>query len=121
MISYEIYKLLHIIGICLLFGSLGGAIFRTLPATGTPDPTRKLLSAAHGIGLLLILVAGFGMAARLGLTSGLPLWVWIKVAIWLVLGGWIALAIRKKMPQPALLFGAVGLGAVAAVLAIFKL
>ncbi len=121
MISYEIYKFLHLIGIFLLFGALGGAIFRTMPAAGAPDPTRKLLSAAHGTGLLLVLVAGFGMAARLGLTSGLPLWVWLKVGVWLILGAWIALAVRRKMSGPMLLGGAVFFGTLAAALAIFKI
>jgi hypothetical protein len=120
MISYEIYKWLHIAGILMVFLAFGGAIFKEPLQVGATDPARKILSILHGLGLLFILVAGFGMLARLGLTSETPTWVWAKLVIWLTLGGWIALALRKKLPRFLLIFGALGLGALAAALALWK-
>ena len=120
MISYEIYKLLHLVGIFTLFSAFGGAILREAPVAGSPDPTRKLLSMLHGVGLLLILVAGFGMLARLGLVTGLPGWIYAKLGVWLILGGWIVLAHKRKLNRTILLGGAVLLGAVAGALALWK-
>ncbi|MFP5520527.1 MAG: hypothetical protein ACLGGX_11530 [Bdellovibrionia bacterium] len=74
----------------------------------------------HGVGLALILISGFGMAARLGLVSGLPGWIHAKLAIWVLLGAGIALAKRKGAigwPVAVLLMG---LGTTAAYIAINK-
>jgi hypothetical protein len=121
MFSYELYKWLHILGILMVFIAFGGAIFKEpQTATSGKDPARKTLSILHGVGLLLVLVAGFGMLARLGLVTETPHWVWAKLAIWLALGAWIALALRRKFPRIVLISGAVGLGAMAAALALWK-
>jgi hypothetical protein len=123
MFSYELYKWLHLVGILMLFMAFGGAILRPAPANGeapVKDLSRKLIAMFHGLGLLLILVAGFGMLARLGMISDLPHWVWMKVGIWLALGGGIALALRRKLPLGILAAGALALGAAAAALALWK-
>lgn len=52
----------------------------------------------HGVGLLLLLVAGFGALAKLGY-KGPPGWAIGKLAIWLLLGA--APVIFKKAPQVA--------------------
>ncbi len=72
------YKVLHLLGAFLVLAALGAAL-----AGG-----RKGAGMAHGIGLLILLVAGFGALARLGLSNpaGWPLWLWLKLAIWLALG-----------------------------------
>ena len=55
-------------------------------------------SIGHGIGLLLILLGGFGMQAKMKdvyqavYGSGFPTWLIIKIVIWLALGGGIVLA-----------------------------
>lgn len=65
-----------------------------------PQPRlRKIWMVAHGIGLLLLFVAGFGLAARMGFAAALPKWVYAKIIIWLFVGGLIALIKRK--PQKA--------------------
>jgi hypothetical protein len=51
----------------------------------------------HGLGLTLALVGGFGMAARLGMISGLPGWVHGKIGLWVALGALPVLI--KRMPQ----------------------
>ncbi|PIS11424.1 MAG: hypothetical protein COT73_04085 [Bdellovibrio sp. CG10_big_fil_rev_8_21_14_0_10_47_8] len=96
MISYEVYKILHIAGIALLCLGLG-AVAASF-ASGSPiKPAVKMAGfIGHGLGLLLILIGGFGMAARLGLVHGLPEWIYAKLGIWLVLGGVVAVAKRKS-------------------------
>jgi len=120
MFSYELYKWVHIAGILMVFLAFGGAIFKDTTPAVTPDSSRRVLSILHGVGLLLVLVAGFGMLARLGLTSEIPGWIWAKLGIWLVLGAWIALSLRKKLPRSVLIAGAIGLGVAAAALALWK-
>jgi len=45
---------------------------------------------AHGIALIVILISGFGMQATLHL--GFPVWLILKIVIWLIFGGFIVLA-----------------------------
>ena len=106
MISSAVYQILHILGIVLVFMSVGALCLHAMNG-GTRDSNgaRGLVAATHGIGLLLMLVAGFGMLARLGLMSaGMPGWVWIKVVIWLVLAGSILVPYRKPEWSRALWF-----------------
>jgi uncharacterized membrane protein len=81
--SYEFYRVLHIFGIILLFASLGA-----LAAIGgtTDHRLRRLGSIIHGVAVAVILIAGFGLLARLEMFGGFPPWIWIKLGIWLVAG-----------------------------------
>lgn len=96
--SPEFYKVLHLFGVALLFCSLGGIALHAPHAkrgdTGAVA-VRKRLMAAHGIAMLLVLVAGFGLMAKMGLMSTWPLWIIVKLVIWLVLGGAGAFVARK--------------------------
>ena len=93
--SYEFYKLFHYLGIFLVMVALGGAAGH---AAGGGDrkknPQRGMMLAAHGIGLLLMLVAGFGMLARLDVPMGG--WFWAKLVLWLLLGASTALPMVKR-------------------------
>lgn len=114
--SYSFYKILHFISILALFLSLGAIMARAYGDL----PKNKILTIIHGVAMFFILLAGFGLLARLGLTSGFPLWVWAKLAIWVLLG--IALLpIKKKMLPPILMFILIlALGGVGAYLAHMK-
>lgn len=115
--SLEFYRVLHVVGIILLFTSLG-----TVAAVGaTADHRlRKLAVAAHGVAVAVILVAGFGLLARLQMFGGFPVWVWIKLAIWLLLAVAVV-PLRRKPEWSAWLWVVMPvLGAVAAWLAVFK-
>ena len=73
---YEFYKILHLTGLVLLFSGLVSLL--TLKAIGAEvnGAAKKFSFIAHGIGLFLILLSGFGLLARLGPcagTSGLDL------------------------------------------------
>ncbi len=55
-----IYQILHVTGIIMLFMGYGALPARS-PAGSDSAPVRKLGPMTSGIGLLLILIAGFGM------------------------------------------------------------
>lgn len=121
--SYEFYKVVHLLGILLLFTALGGSAMLALRG-GTDEerkPFRKLLMATHGTALLIIFVAGFGLMARKGMMgAGWPGWIYVKLGVWLVLGG--AVTYVRKQPQLGKIWYFVFplIGAVAAYSAVFK-
>ncbi len=98
------YKLIHVVGIIVLFVSLGAML--------GAGKSLKVAAAGHGIGLVLILVSGFGLQAKLNL--GFPVWMMGKLAIWLALGAVMVLIKRKVLPVPAVAAVVIALGTVAA-------
>ena len=115
--SLLFYKVLHIIGILMLFLSIGGAIIRAA-IDQKNEKLEKFVLMNHGIALIIIVVAGFGQLAKLGIVfSG---WVVVKIMIWLLMGALIMPI--KKMPEKRIVwwFSALVLGALAAILALYK-
>lgn len=121
MLSYEFYKVLHVLGILVLFGALGGLAGLRLGGASTPAAARTF-NVLHGIALGLVLLAGFGMLARLGMGSPgtWGAWVWIKLVVWLLLGAGLAAVKRAGAHAGNALLVLTLLGAVAAWAAIFK-
>lgn len=113
----NLYRLLHMTGVIFLFTALGGAMLAHREGAAGAA-ARKLSSITHGIALLIILVAGFGALAKLGLA--MPGWAWAKLAIWLALGA--APVFVRKRPDLAKVWWWVLplLGVVAAGLARYK-
>ena len=100
MISYGVYKILHIVGIAGVILSLGGLTLFALSENGKTPAHRKLAMITHGVGLLITFVAGFGLMARIGLvSSSWPAWIYGKLAIWLLLG--VSPTLIKRRPQQA--------------------
>ena len=116
--SYEVYKVLHVAAIMAMFASLGGLAVIGSLADANPQ-LRKLFSIAHGVSLLIVLVAGFGLLARLGVSGGFPGWVYLKLAIWLVLGGSLV-ALKRLHRSEMVLWALPAIGALAAGIAIYK-
>jgi len=108
----NIYQVLHIIGIAMVFLGYGALLARSMAA---PDNTsvRKLGSITSGIGLLLILVAGFGLISKMGHSFASP-WLIVKMVIWLALGGLIVLINRKPQLAVMLWWLLIALAAIAA-------
>ena len=118
--SHEFYRVLHILGILMLFGGLtslwGVYVSGQVPKQGL----RVGLAVIHGVGMTFLLLSGFAMAGQLGLMSAIPGWMWIKLGLWLALGGSMVLAKRKAHLGVSLVGLWIALGTVAAFLAIYK-
>jgi hypothetical protein len=108
----NIYQVLHVVGILMLFLGYGALLARSMAAPGNVS-VRKLGSITSGVGLLLILVAGFGLISKLGHSFVAP-WLIVKMVIWLALGGLIVLINRKPQLAVMLWWLLIALGAVAA-------
>jgi hypothetical protein len=103
--SLQVYQILHMGGFALVFVALGGMASFAMQTAGvtiaegeTPPARPKLWAILHGLGLVLLLVAGFGALAKLGY-KGPPAWAWGKLVIWLLLGA--TPVIFKRAPQVA--------------------
>jgi hypothetical protein len=121
MITYGVYRLVHILGILVLFLALGGLSLHAASGGGRDHKrSRRLAMATHGIGLFVILLGGFGMLARLGINTGFPGWIWAKLGVWLVLGALVMLPYRfPALARPLWLIVPL-LGTVAAYMALYK-
>lgn len=118
--SYEFYKLLHLIGFFLLISGLMGVFFTVWTGGKLQGKVKSASFALHGTGLLVILVSGFGLLARLGMAQQMPTWIYFKIAIWVFFGVAITLLKRKGhlgMPLYILLLSAY---AFAAYLGVYK-
>ncbi len=120
--SYEAYKVLHLVGILSLFASVGGLTALRLAATTERPAGKRFFGILQGIALVVVLAAGFGTLARLGMPSpaGWPAWVWIKVGVWLLVGGSLVALRRAGRWAGLVLLGLILLGGVAAWSAITK-
>lgn len=97
--SYELYKVAHILGLTLVVLSLGGIMLYAINGgTKATNSFRKGAMITHGIGLLLLLVAGFGMLAKRGI-HGVPAWVGGKLVIWLIFGALVGLAYKQQLAK----------------------
>lgn len=119
--SYQLYRVIHVLGVVFLFTALGGLLLaaRARVETGV---SRKTAGITHGLALVLILLSGFGALARLDLSNpgAWPAWVWIKLLIWLVMGGIVVLIRRSPTTATVLWWLLPILGGLAAYLAIYK-
>lgn len=88
---YEFYKVFHVASIFVFLSSASVLLLA--------KPAGKSWKIITGISSLFILVAGFGMLAKGHL--GMPLWVQIKIVIWLVVTG-LGHLVAKRFPSKAL-------------------
>ena len=117
MLPPEVYKILHILGVAWLFFALGGATLHALNGGDkASNKSRKLVAASHGIALVIILVAGFGLLGG----KKMGMWVHLKSALWLALGASLVLVQRRPALARVRWFGFPLLAAPAAYLAVYK-
>jgi hypothetical protein len=128
MFSYQFYKVAHIVGLILVMSALGATALHAINGgTRQTNRARGLVAALHGIGVLVILVAGFGMLARLGVLAGkqpgagaLSGWIIAKIVIWVLVAAALMIPYRRpSFARPLYLLLPV-LGGAAAYLAIYK-
>lgn len=116
----ETYKLIHFCGLMMLFFGLGGITMLKMANAPMTGPAKSLSFISHGLGLLLLLLGGFGMLAKMGFMGAMPSWAYGKLVIWLLFGGAAVLAKRKgQWGWPLLVFFVI-LGGAAAGLALYK-
>ena len=85
------YLIIHLIGLGTLAIGLGGML--------ADDKCRGTFSMVQGIGLIIILISGFGMLAKLHL--GFPHFAIVKVIIWVLIG--MLPVVFRKTKTPILL------------------
>lgn len=105
VMSLQTYHFLHLIGLILVYIGFGCLL---------TNEGAKSAMKWHGTGLLISLASGFGMLAKLGIMSAMPVWVWIKISLWVVLGVLPVLAKRRVIAAPLVVLLAVVVGAVLA-------
>jgi len=117
MISYYSYKFLHVAALAVILLSLGTALFASRDRS---EREKKWVGMLNGIGLFVLLVAGFGLLARLAISWPWSGWVFIKLLAWMGLGSMHFLS-RRFPESGAVLWCASLLFTLAAVaMAIFK-
>ncbi|MGD9573327.1 MAG: hypothetical protein AB7V62_15700 [Thermoleophilia bacterium] len=122
MISYTVYKLVHLFGMFMVFSVLGGIALHALNGGTKQDNVgRTLVAALHGTALFLILLGGFGMLARLGIVQGgLPGWIYAKLAIWVALPFVGMLPYRRPASAKWVLLALPCIGLLAGIIALTK-
>jgi hypothetical protein len=117
----QVYKLIHFLGIFSVIIALSLACMHTMRGGTKADmPYRRQVAMVHGLGMLFILVGGFGMMARLGLVSGMPGWIIAKLVIWVVLGSAVAWVYRGAGVARGFLIALPFIAVLAAFFALYK-
>jgi len=118
MLSLLFYKNLHLLGVFMLFIALGGVILHQINATARENIWRKPVAITHALGMVLVLVGGFGMLARLRITWTWPGPVTAKIVLRHLFGALIAVIRRAPALAKPLWWVTIVLGALAAYLAL---
>lgn len=96
----QTYRIIHLFGLSLVLMALGGLVVHALNGgTKSNNAFRKGAIISHGVGLLLVLVAGFGMLHKTQHDVG---WMVGKMVLWLVLGGAVAVVYKSKVMAKAI-------------------
>ncbi|MEY4617137.1 MAG: hypothetical protein RJB66_2097 [Pseudomonadota bacterium] len=117
MFSYQTYKMVHYFGLILLFFGIGGVLIPSISGFSIQGKPRVVAFVTHGIGMLFLLIGGFGMLARLQL-DGIPPWIHVKLAVWLIMG--LAIGLAKRMPSWLVMVAIIAIAMIAPYMAIYK-
>jgi hypothetical protein len=109
MPSYKLYKMLHFAGIVMVVMAIAGVSFHAWLGGAKADAgkPRKVLLAAHGAGMFLILLGGMGAGTAIGAISseaGFASWIHPKLALWAVVAALPALPYRSPKLGAAMFF-----------------
>ena len=107
----EFYRVLHVAGVLVLFLGLGGALL------GSKDgKTPRAAMALHGVGLLIMLVAGIGTVHK---DDALDWgnWLYAKIGCWVLVAAMPTLVKKGMVPRAVGLLLAIALGVTAVWLA----
>lgn len=118
MLSYQVYKILHLVSLFGVFMCLGALVIHHMNGGAKHFPARMWLVLSFTIFMFLAFVGGFGLMARLG--SGMQTWIYAKIALWLVIGAYMSLIARKPDWSKVHWFVLLVLGATGAYVASYK-
>jgi hypothetical protein len=104
------YKIIHLTGISVLALGVGGMM--------AGGEKRKTFAMLQGIGLLVMLVSGFGLLAKSGL--GFPPFAIVKTLLWLVIGMLPVIFRKLRTPLPAAILISIILVSIMAYLGVMK-
>ncbi len=92
MITYEAYKIIHLITLFLTVSCLG-----VIASEGRWISSKKF-KGVISIVSLMVLVGGMGLIARMGYKHGepFPLWIWVKMACWFFLNVTIVMLFKMQ-------------------------
>lgn len=113
MISYEVYKIVHITAIFFFLSTAGAQLLG--------DTNSKLAKILNGVATLFILVGGMGLLARIGVShgEGWPAWVIGKLIVWLLVAILVPVVGKRFSSKGKIAYWAVmGLAFVATYLAV---
>lgn len=114
MSSLQIFYFLHFAGLASLFLGMGAI----LGMGEDRKHVNKFVGIFHGIGIVLILVGGFGLLGVM--KTGFPGWIIIKLVLWVCLSMIMILAKRKICtPKATAILGLI-LGLIAIAMCLLK-
>ena len=101
---YAIYYPIHFLGIFITFMCIGAmCIYCKNGGVKDNNPSRKFLAITHGISLLLVMIGGMGLMKATGAAvNGFPVWINLKLVIWLIVG--MSSMVIYKKPKLATLW-----------------
>jgi hypothetical protein len=120
MISYPVYKLIHLIGIFMILMSFAALIMLQLSKSPAIQISKKWIFMNHGIGLFLAILGGFGLLARLQIFWPWPTWIVIKTGLWILAAVLAPLIIRTPAFARLWWFLVIGLGSAAVIAVNFR-
>ncbi len=118
MLSYQIYKILHLVSLFGVFMCLGALVIHGMNGGGKDFAARKWVMISFGVFMVLALTGGFGLLARMEI--GMPPWIFGKLVLWLAVGAYMSVIVRKSELAKLHWFVLLLLGGIGASLALYK-
>ena len=108
--DYNVYKIIHLVGISILGLGVGGMM--------AGGEKRKAFAICQGIGLVVMLVSGFGLLAKLKL--GYPSFAIVKTVLWVVIAMLPMIFRKLKLPVGVAILISLSLVSIMAWLGVMK-
>ena len=97
---------------------LGSLVIHAMNGGEKDFPARKWVMISFVAFMFLAFIGGFGLMARLD--AGMQAWIYAKITLWLVVGGYMTVITRKPELSRIKWFVVLLLGATGAYLALYK-